>query len=197
VLVLVLVLVLSAAVLVLVLETAHHDLVLEHRDHACRCFATPPYPLARFLGLASEADAWHCFAIQSRPAFSAVESQRDGQVIASDANPRSRDRTNSPSRNATACVDCGCDSEHEHEHEHEHDNRQDRDGCDSFSVARRRIPPMPRPRFARQSCSYSKRSENGVIVSPEPRCFQPRKTRITRTEFRGNGRRGVVSFYHR
>ncbi len=71
--------VLSAAVLVLVLETAHHDLVLDYRDHACRCFATPPFSLARFLGLASEADAWHCFAIQSPPALSAVESQRDGR----------------------------------------------------------------------------------------------------------------------
>jgi hypothetical protein len=90
------VLVLSAAVLVLVLETAHHDLVLEHRDHTC------PH-----------------FAIQSRPAFSAVESQRDGQVIASDANPRSRDRTNSQSRNATACVGCGCDAEYEYEYEYE------------------------------------------------------------------------------
>ena len=76
-LLIVLVLVLSAAVLVLVLETAHHDLVVEYRDHACRCFATPRFPLARFLGLASEADAWHCFAIQAPPAFSAVESQRD------------------------------------------------------------------------------------------------------------------------
>jgi hypothetical protein len=101
--VLVLVLVLSAAVLVL--ETAHYDLVLEHRDHA-----------------------WHCIAIQSRPAFSAVESQRDGHVIASDANPRSRDKTNSQSRNATTCVNFGCDSEHEHEHEHRHGNGQLREG---------------------------------------------------------------------
>ena len=87
----VLVLVLSAAVLVLVLETAH--VVLDHRSHPC------PH-----------------FAIQSRPAFSAVESQRDGQVIASDANPRSRGRANSQSRNATACVGCVCDSDSEHEH---------------------------------------------------------------------------------
>ncbi len=112
----VLVLVLSAAVLVL--ETAHHVVVVEHRDHA-----------------------WHCFAIQSPTAFTAIESQRDGQMIASDANPRLRGRANSQSRNATACVDCGCDSdsdsdsdpdsdsdsdsEHEHEHgddsEHEHE----------------------------------------------------------------------------
>ncbi len=83
------VLVLSAAVLVLVLETAH--VVLVHRSH--------PSP--------------H-FAIQSQPAFYAIESQRDGQMIASDANPRLCVRTNSQSRNATACVDCGCDSEHEH-----------------------------------------------------------------------------------
>jgi hypothetical protein len=94
--VLVLVLVLSAAVLVL--ETAHHDLVVDHRDH------TRPR-----------------FAIQSRPAFSAIESQRDGQAIASDANPRLCGRTNSQSRNATTCAGCGCDSEHEHEHEHEHE----------------------------------------------------------------------------
>ncbi len=85
-----LVLVLSAAVLVL--ETAH--VVLDPRSH--------PSP--------------H-FAIQSQPAFSAVESQRDGQVIASDANPRLCERTNSQSRNATAGVGFGCDFEHEHEHE--------------------------------------------------------------------------------
>ncbi len=47
-----------------------------------------------------------------------VESQRDGQVIASDANPRLCDKTNSQSRNATACVGCRYDFEHEHEHEH-------------------------------------------------------------------------------
>jgi hypothetical protein len=81
------VLVLSAAVLVL--ETAH--VVLDPRSH--------PSPHV---------------AIQSPPAFSAVESQRDGQVIASDANPRSRGRANSQSRNATACVGCVCDSDSEH-----------------------------------------------------------------------------------
>ena len=106
----------------LVLETAHLVVVVEHRDHACRCFATPRFLFARVLGLASEAGAWHCFAIQSLPAFSAVESQRDGQVIASDANPRSCGRTNSQSRNATAFVGLGCDSEHEHEHEHEQEH---------------------------------------------------------------------------
>ena len=56
------------------------------------------------------------------PAFSAIESQRDGQVIASDANPRSRGGTNSQSRNATTCVGCGCDFEHEHEHEDEYED---------------------------------------------------------------------------
>jgi hypothetical protein len=112
--------VLSAAVLVLVLETAHYVVVVEYRGHACRCFATPRFLLARFRGLVSEADTWHCFAIQSPTAFSAVESQRDGQVIASDANPRLGGGMNSQSRNATACVGFGCDSEHEHEHEHEH-----------------------------------------------------------------------------
>ncbi len=112
--------VLSAAVLVL--ETAHYVVVVEHRGHACRCFATPRFLLARFRGLVSEADTWHCFAIQSRPTLFAVESQRDGQVIASDANPRSCGRTNLLSRNATACVGFGCDSEHEHEHEHGYGN---------------------------------------------------------------------------
>ena len=59
-------LVISGAVPLLMFETADHIFVIEHRGHTCRCFATPTYPLDRFLGLASKAFASHCFAIQSQ-----------------------------------------------------------------------------------------------------------------------------------
>ena len=37
-----------------------------HWRHACRCFATQTPAMDEFLGLVSEAVAWHCFAIQSQ-----------------------------------------------------------------------------------------------------------------------------------
>ena len=78
--------------------------LFDHPEHACRCFATPTWPLDRFLGLASEAFAWHCFAIQSQraPVCLSVATRRHAK--ASDANPRSPRGTNSQSRNATACA---------------------------------------------------------------------------------------------
>jgi hypothetical protein len=56
--------------------------VLVPLGNTCRCFATLTFPLDGFLGLVSEAFAWHCFAIQSQhaaPCPLAIEfqSQRD------------------------------------------------------------------------------------------------------------------------
>ena len=56
----------------------------------CRCFATLTFPLDGFLGLVSEAFAWHCFAIQSQSAAPFPLSF---------------------SRNATPCTSLGCQSE--------------------------------------------------------------------------------------
>ena len=39
--------------------------LIERWGNACRCFATLTFPADGFLGLASEAFAWHCFAIRS------------------------------------------------------------------------------------------------------------------------------------
>ncbi len=50
----------------LMLETAIRMVVIAYWRHACRCFATPKDASYEFLGLASEAVAWHCFAIQSQ-----------------------------------------------------------------------------------------------------------------------------------
>ena len=58
--------------------------------NTCRCFATLTFPADGFLGLASEAFAWHCFAIRSQ---------------------RLAPLPLSFSRNATACNSLGCQSE--------------------------------------------------------------------------------------
>jgi hypothetical protein len=78
--------------------------LFDHPQHACRSFATPTWPLDGFLGLASEACAGHCFAIQSQPAPARLSVATRRHAKASDANPRSPRGTNSRSRTATACV---------------------------------------------------------------------------------------------
>ena len=51
---------------ILVLATLIRIVVIAHWRHACRCFATQTPAMDEFLGLVSEAVAWHCFAIQSQ-----------------------------------------------------------------------------------------------------------------------------------
>jgi len=57
-----------------------------------------------FLGLASEAGAWHCFAIHLRRDDASLSVATRRHVTASDANLRPRGGMSSQSCNATSCV---------------------------------------------------------------------------------------------
>jgi hypothetical protein len=138
--------------------------------NTCRCFATLTFPLDEFLGLASEACAWHCFAIRS---------QRSAPLPLS--------------RNATPCNSLGCQSEVTSQSAFAESQRdgmcEAADGRRSCDRLRPGIPRQRRgldafsttdehwgKRISKRRRSYREAASRGVVDRPSIACISGCKT---------------------